>query len=158
MNLPEKAVARLNAGHDLAAQLPAFQEGMLRFIMVIPKTPSKHDHPEAWTGGTYHLDVLRDAASIMGYEIRYVSHDQKYTDTEWGMDYDYVLDDETTRIKRVFVQKQEEIAPALTAWTTEFDNLRDTGVFDSSLLTSPIDAYLDRPDERPHLWQPDFLP
>ena len=122
------------------------------------KYPVSSSIPEAWTGGTYQLDVLRDVASIMGYEIRYVSHDKKYTDTEWGMDYDYVLEDETTRIQRQFVRRQEQIAPALIDWTAEIDNLRDTGEFDSSLLNSPIDAYLDRPDERPHLWLPDLVP
>ena len=154
MNLPDEVIAKLHLGRDLAAELPA-QEPMRSFVMVMPQAPDRRKHPELWTEGLYGLRVLRDPSSITGYEIRYVSHDKKYTDREWGMDYDLVLEDETTRIKRLFVPKEEDLAAALTTWITDYSSLREVNTFDSSLLTSPIDYYLDHEyaDESEHLWR-----
>ena len=144
--------ARLHSGHEVVAEVPAPHPEMRSFVIVIPRVPNIREHPEAWIRG-FGQPTLRDAASISGYEVRYFLLHEKYTDTEWGWDYDYVLDDETTRVKRVFVQTDQEIEGALSPWSVIMAELHDPGQFDSSLVNSPIDSYLDRPAERPHLWR-----
>ncbi len=128
--------------------------------MVIPEVPTIHQYPEAWlnadmVGIPSHapLPKLRGPASIGGYEIRYIVHNAKYTDTDWGWDYDMVLDDKTTRIRRIFVSDENGIEAALSPWLNAMSLFRSQGEFDSSLVNSPIEGYLSRPEERPHLWE-----
>jgi len=118
--------------------------------------PDRYNHPEAWRewadkslGPAY---VLKDSSYITGYEIRYLRHDAKYTDTEWGWDYDLALNDQTTRIKRVFVEKEDEIEQAIRPWLKDLSWLSPAEEFDNSIVDSPLDYYLDRPYERPHIW------
>jgi hypothetical protein len=96
--------------------------------------------------GTYNASVG------CGYEIRYLKHKAKYTDTDWGWDYDLVLADEATRVKRLFVEAEAEIAPALTVWLTDLSTLQPAENIDSSLVNSPLDVYLACPEDFPHLW------
>ena len=158
MSIPLETLNQLSYGKAIAAELPASDPNRRAYIMVIPQAPSIHEHPEAWLhsdriGSAFApTPVLRDPALITGYEIRYLEHDAKYTDTEWGNDYDCVLDDETTRARRVFVQNEDEIEAALSPWPSEMEQLRAPQHFDSSLVNSPITGYLNRAEERPHLW------
>jgi hypothetical protein len=65
-----------------------------------------------------------------------------------------VLGDSTTRIKRTFVPTVEAITPAMTEWITEHTVFQHPHVFDSSLVSSPIEGYLEQVDVYPHLWRP----
>jgi hypothetical protein len=60
------------------------------------------------------------------------------------MDYDYVFDDSTTRVKRICVKREEEIGVALEQWLKDLSELKEPDDFDSSLVHSPIDGYLNR--------------
>jgi hypothetical protein len=60
---------------------------------------------------------LKDPSFISSFEIRYLEHHARYTDEEWGWDYDYVLDDQTTRVRRVYVKKASGAA-YLCAYTS----------------------------------------
>ena len=159
MSLPNGIINVLRQGKFVAAEIHAESSDFRAFVMVIPQVPNPYQHPEAWIhwghrpvpteGGVIRI---KDPSFITGYEIRYLKHLAKYTDEEWGMDYDYVLDDPTTRIKRIYVKREEEIEAALVRWLKDLSELKEPDDFDSSLVNSPIDSYLNRPDERPHLW------
>jgi hypothetical protein len=130
MSIPLKILNSLRYGRPVAAELPAPAPSHRAFIMVLPQVPRLHEHQEAWINGDRQgvvfapTPVLRDPASITGYEIRYLAHDAKYTDAEWGNDYDYVLDDETTRVRRVFVTREGDIEEALSPWLRDVSQLR----------------------------------
>ena len=62
------------------------------------------------------------------------------------------LNDQTTRIKRVFVEKEDEIEQAIRPWLKDLSWLSPAEEFDNSIVDSPLDYYLDRPYERPHIW------
>jgi hypothetical protein len=158
--LPLKMLNRLRQGKSLAAQVFLTEAGRSGcYVMVIPQVPTAHEKPELYLYagpryfGSGYVPVLRDHSSISGYEIRYVEHDAKYTNTDWGYDYDMVLDDESTRVQRRFVSSEGEIEAALLPWITDHTRLTSPEAFDSSLVNSPIDTYLDRREERPHLWR-----
>ena len=76
----------------------------------------------------------------------------EYTDTEWGWDYDMVLDDETTRVRRLFVDWEAEIGIVLAEWLTDGSAFRPLSEFDSSLVNTMLDAFFYHVRERPHLW------
>ena len=146
----------MQSGKSVAAELKAMRPEFRAFIMIIPKVPSPHENLDAWIPYLPYPSEsikLKDNSFINGFEIRFLEHDIKYTDEDWGWDYDYVLDDNTTRIKRVFVSQENEIESALAAWLKDLSQLQEPANFNSSLVNSPIESYLDRPDERPHLWK-----
>jgi hypothetical protein len=159
MTIPDGAKKILRTGKPVAAEIMASLPDNRAFVMVIPQVPDHHEFPEAWIhwghrpapndGGVIRL---KDPSFISGYEIRYLEHHSKYTDEEWGWDYDYVLDDRTTRVRRVFVTSEDEIYAAIAPWLEDLSQLQEPDQFDSSLVHSPIDYYLNRPEERPHLW------
>lgn len=156
MNLSQEIRNILHSGRSVAAEIAASQPDMLAFVVVIPKMPDLHNHPEAWREWADKslrlVYVLKDSSYITGYEIRYLRHAARYTDKDWGWDYDLVLSDPTTRVKRVFVEKVEEIEQAIKPWLNDLSWLRPAEEFDSSLVGSPLDYYLDRAEELPHLW------
>lgn len=129
MLIPSEIVEKLRLGDSIAAELENSAPDMKTYLIIIPKR------------------------SESKYEIRYLEHNKKYTDTDWGLDYDYVLDDKSTRIKRIFVESENEIANVLFKWIKDLTVLTTINDFDSSLIHSPIDCYLERTDERPHLWK-----
>ena len=153
MSLSLEMLARLRSGQDAAAEIASHHTAMRSYVLVIPQAPKRRENPAIWRQAKDSQYYLVDAASITGYEIRYLLHHEKYTDTNWGLDYDYVLDDETTRVRRVFLRNENEIEAAIERFGADVAALCDPDNFDSSLLNSPIDYYLDRPMERPHLWQ-----
>lgn len=149
MALPVEVIDRLHLGREVATEVPAPLPDKRAFVMVIPQVPPLHRdrgawNEEAWVIGTGEEAKLRDPGFISGYEVRYLLHHAKYTDTEWGWDYDHVLDDESTRIKRVFVQHEDNIEAALATWSVDAAALTKPGDFDSSLVNSPLNYYLDR--------------
>lgn len=159
MAIPDQIRKLLHSGRTVAAEIKARQPNHRAFILVIPQVPDPRQTPEAWihwghtpTPNEGGVIRLKDPSFISGFEIRYLEHHAKYTDEEWGWDYDYVLDDETTRVSRVFVANEGEIRAAISPWLEDLTQLQEPDKFDSSLIHSPLDYYLDRPNERPHLW------
>jgi len=57
--------------------------------------------------------VSENPSYISSFEIRYLKHHARYTDEEWGGDYDYMLDDQTTRVRRVHIKSAGEITSAI---------------------------------------------
>ncbi len=154
MTLPLKTIARLESGRAVAAEVTAPQPDTRAYVVILPQTPDSHEHPDRWLQSGTGEPWLRDPGDITGYEIRYLQHHAKYTDTDWGRDYDQVLGDTTTRVKRIFVSTTEDIELALVPWIAEGISFQHPHTFDSSLVSSPLEAYLDRRDAYPHLWQP----
>jgi hypothetical protein len=153
MPLSHQALHRLQTGRTVAAELPTPEPDFVSYVLVIPQVPNHHEHPEAWYRLGQFEPQLRDATRIKGYELRILKHHRKYTDAEWGWDYDQVLADRSTRVKRLYVIHLAEIETILAPWLTDLSLLRDPFGIDSSLVQSPIDGYLDKPQARPHLWQ-----
>jgi hypothetical protein len=148
----------LSRGWQVAAELPTKDVVQRAYIVVIPQVPNPHKNPEIWTKKSKDIRpgkaVLSSPEIIQGYEIRYLQHHFKYTDTDWGWDYDYVLEDKSTRVRRVFVINQEEIESRLAEFLPDSSKLELAENFDSSLVCSPITAYLDDdPQDYPHLWE-----
>ena len=159
MSLSAKVVTILKQGRIVGAELAAPRSDFRAFVLVIPELPDPKENPEAWhhQGDRPYRNEsgwvgLKDSSIISGFEIRYLEHHAKYTDEEWGLDYDYVLDDETTRIKRIHVKREDEIETVLSQWLEDLSELKKPDDFNSSLVNSTIDSYLNRSDERPHLW------
>ena len=124
--------------------------------MVIPQCPSRFERPDAWLHADNTLTafaptpVLRDPSLITGFEVRRVEHDARYTDEAWGNDADLALADETTRVRRAFVEAEGEIEAALAPWLDDVEKLGPPQDHDSALVNS---SHLGQPDEYPHLWQ-----
>ena len=159
MAIPDKVLSILRSGKPVAAELIATRQDFRAFVMVIPQVPNPHENPDAWIHWGHRPNPneggiirLKDSSSISGFEVRYLEHHAKYTDEDWGWDYDYVLDDSTTRVKRVFVTNEAEIEAAVAYWLKDLLQLREPDNLDSSLVNSPIEGYLNRPNERKHLW------
>ena len=108
MPLPLKILERLWYGKEVAVEVAA-EPGMRAFVSVIPQVPDKREHPEAYLyrGENAPRGGLRDPSSITGYEIRWLKHDAKYTYEAWTYDYDQVLDDNTTRVKRFLLDPKK---------------------------------------------------
>lgn len=159
MTIPDKARTILQNGRPVAAELTASRPEHRSFLMVIPQVPDPRENPDAWIHGERWLPPhdripvrLKEPSFIRGYEIRFLEHHSKYTEEEWGYDYDLVLGDETTRVRRVFVSSESEIEAGVVEWV-DLSQLQEAGEIDSALVNSPIEVYLNRPDERPHLWR-----
>ncbi|HEY8460152.1 MAG TPA: hypothetical protein VIM99_07210, partial [Blastocatellia bacterium] len=159
MTMPDRQQKILRSGKPLAAEITASRQNFRAFVMVIPQVPDPRETPEAWIhwghrpgpneGGVIRL---KDPSFISGFEIRYLEHHAKYADAEWGWDYDYALDDQTTRAQRAYVKSEDEIAAAIAPWLEDLSQLQEPENFDSSLVNNPIERYLDLLEERPHLW------
>lgn len=155
--MPSKILDRLRGGSSVAAEVVPQQTGTRAFVMIIPKETNSSYRSETRLNrddqSTDHTPGSESAKTVTKYEIRYLEHDAKYTDEMWGWDYDLVLDDKTTRIKRVFVEREQDVEEIVMKWLQDFSLLQSPEQFDSSLVNSPIDSYLDKQNERPHLWQ-----
>jgi hypothetical protein len=152
MTLEAKILARLRSGRAVAAQVAAPHPDARAYLVILPQCPGPHEAPERWVRSGNGEARLRDPADVTGYEIRYLQHHECYTDEAWGSDYDHVLADPTTRVRRIFVRSIEEVAPALAPWSADADPaFQHPHAFDSSLVASPIESYLDRPEDFPHL-------
>jgi len=157
MPLPLAILDILHSGWGVAAKLAAPIADMRAYIVVLPQTRSRREQPEAWYNVDWALRnprfVLRNPASITGYEVRYIAHKTEYNE-EWGYDTDTVLADKTTRIRRVFMQAESEIETALLPWLTDFSLLRHRLEFsNSSLLNCLEDWEIEQPEQYPHLWE-----
>ena len=127
--------------------------------MVIPQVPDVGKDPEAYIyqGENIQRHILRDPSSITGYEIRLLKHDAKYTDEAWALENDWVLYDETTRVKRLFVRREEDIEQAIMPWLPDTAYLHSPEKFGSSLVDSLTWSYSSLLEELPHLWLEDWV-
>ncbi|WP_404786354.1 hypothetical protein [Altericista sp. CCNU0014] len=117
MTIPSKILDFLHRGWEVAAELPVKDPEQRAYIMVIPQVPNWHKNPELWVKKSQDVQagkpILSTSDLIQGYEVRYLQHQAKYTDTAWGWDYDLVLEDPSTRVRRVFIQTEEELESEL---------------------------------------------
>jgi len=95
-------------------------------------------------------------AEIISYEIRLIKHKKIYTDENWGYDWDCVLNDKSTRIKRIFVNRTDdnyELESILTSLDIDINDFNRLRNYDSPVLDNVIDCYLEHPSGSPHLWK-----
>jgi hypothetical protein len=156
MPIPPQILNFLYRGWEVAAELFSKDLNFRTYILIIPQAPQPHYNPEMWKQskdirpGKLMLNTLD---LVQGYEIRYLHHHSKYTDTDFGWDYDIVLEDLTSRVRREFVQTEEDLEKKLNQRLSDLSQLELSEEFDSSLVGSPITAMLNRPQDYPHLWQ-----
>ena len=108
---------RLASGIELAASIPFANAAMRRFAHVIP-----HSN---------------------GYELRLITHLERYTEEAFGFDYDYAMQDQTTRLQRLFVNNVSSAISQLASWGCTEEMLVPPTSLDSCLVNSPLDAYLE---------------
>lgn len=108
---------KLASGLELAAQVPISNSSMRRYAHVIPRSN--------------------------GYELRLITHLEKYTEESFGFDYDYAMQDPTTRVRRIFVDTVSAAISRLASWGCPEDRLVSPNMLDSCLINSPIDVYLE---------------
>lgn len=156
MALSPKILARLNYGKEIAVEVAAKPE-MRAFVSIIPQVPDVKEQPDAYfyEGENRPRRRLLDPSLIIGYEIRWLTHKAKYTDVDWGGDYDIVLADKTTRIKRQFVGPEISIQEAVAPWLTDLSFFTHPLDLDSSLLDNWVPGYSDDPEKFSHLWLED---
>ena len=152
MTMLPTILARLNYGKEIAVEVAAEPE-MRAFVVVIPQVPDKQEYPNAYfyEGENRPRRRLLDPSLITGYEIRWLTHKAKYTKEHWGGDYDVVLADKTTRVKRILIRPEVSIQEAVAPWLTDMSFFVHPFDLDSSLVGSPIVGYLDDLEEFPHL-------
>ena len=79
-----------------------------------------------------------------------------YTHEEWGLDWDYVLDDTTTRVKRKCVNRSDdnhELEKALASLDIDINDFDRIGKYDSPIIDDVIDDIFEYPNNYPHLWE-----
>lgn len=84
------------------------------------------------------------------FEIRLIKHHERFTETEFGLDYDVALEDPRTRIRCFTATDDTSLIEILSGLGITYDSLLPARELDSCLLNSPIDAYL-KPGRIPHL-------
>lgn len=164
VTLPLAAWKELHRGLPVAAQIPQALPDTVAYLLVIPRVERLFEEPDC---GRRSARRVVDARTLprgtynrldnRGYEIRLIRHDARYTDEEWGWDYDLALDDETTRVRRLFVEEERVLPAALAPWREAADALGSAEPLDSTLVNSVLDWYLDQPRKiRRHLWREDW--
>lgn len=157
MAIPAKVLERLRYGKPVAAEIAADEPNRRTYLMVIPQVPNVREDPEAYMYKDENVrrHTLRDPSLITGYEIRLLKHDARYTDEAWAFQNDHVLYDKTTRVKRLFVKREEDIEQTIAPWLPDAAYLHSPEKFGSSLVDSLIWSYSSLLEENPHLWQED---
>jgi hypothetical protein len=117
----------LLAGGELAVQLPNDSQSLGTFLHIIPDGDGRFD-------------------------VRLFTHDSKYTEEHYGLDYDYAILDSTTRIARFNAIDFDSVCEHLNLLGVDIDDLEPPTSIDSCLVNTTIDSYL-APDRHPHLWQ-----
>jgi hypothetical protein len=156
MSIPPKILNYLYRGWEVAAELFSKDPNFRTYILIIPQAPEPHYYPDIWRQSKDIRPgklMLNTPNSVQGYEIRYLHHHFKYTDTDFGWDYDIVLEDLTSRVRREFIQTEDELENKLNQWLSDLSQLELSEEFDSSLVGSPITTMLNLSNDYPHLWQ-----
>jgi hypothetical protein len=152
LKLPDGLLECLNIKKvKMCVEVNSFQYKMKAYLIIFPIEEKKQQK--------YQTNLL----PITSYEVRYIRHKDIYTDTEWGSDYDQVLADETTRTKRHIVLRTEnnlELVNCLSLYSfdvTDFKHLLPYENFDSALVDSPIENYIENEKTFPHLFKVDYV-
>ena len=96
MALPENLLEYLHVKRIwVATEMRIAEDGMKAYAVIIPVREVRE------------LTHYNNLAETISYEIRLIKHKDIYTHEEWGLDWDYVIDDTSTRIKRIFVNRTE---------------------------------------------------
>ena len=90
------------------------------------------------------------------FELRLITHHERFTESAYALDYDCALEDSRTRVTRIFTEGVQATLDQLSAWGVTEDMLQTPDAFDSCLVNSPIDSYL-LPGKLPHLWVDDEI-
>src|SRR5262245_45957329 len=103
MRISQDLLQRLRSGDSIACELPCAEAGMRAFVEILGRTiPS--------------ASMFEPRVRVSGFEIRYLKHHERYTIGDYGNDYLWALDDESTVIRRSFVESEEQFAAALAPW------------------------------------------
>jgi len=127
----------------MATTMNILEDGMQGYVVIFPIREIKEQK---------HYNNLADTVS---YEVRLIKHKDIYTCEKWGYDWDYVLDDKTTRVKRIFVNRTDdnnELEKVLSSLDIDINDFNRIRIYDSPVLDNVLDSYLKRPDNSPHLW------
>lgn len=84
------------------------------------------------------------------FELRLITHHERFSETNYGWDYDYALKDLRTRVTRIEIVGIPAVFSQLAKWGTSESTLKATREFDSCLINSPLDYYI-LPGRVPHL-------
>lgn len=114
---PPRPFAALEKGWALAAELASVGAGLRCFAHVIPGEQDT-------------------------YELRLITHAARFTETAYGFDYDYAMQDAQTRVERRFVTGIPALNLLLQEYAIDEAMLCSIDAFDSCLLHGPIEAYL----------------
>lgn len=147
MELPELLLEYLHRKKvRVGFEIIGAEPGMKAYVLIFPIEKKEEQ--------IYRNNLL----PIASYEVRYIKHKEEYTDTKWGLDYDYVLEDKDTRIKRFFIERNNEnsnLLKVLSEFDIDFEDFKRLNFFDSALTDSPIKYYLKDKSIFPHLWKED---
>lgn len=145
MKLPELLLEYLHRKKvNVGFEINHAEDGMKAYVLVYPIEEQKEQK--------YKNNLL----PVVSYEIRYIKHREIYTDSKWGLDYDYVLADNTTRIKRIYagrVKDNTELSDALSNFDINAEDFKRLNFFDSALTESPIECYINDKNIFLHLWE-----
>ena len=140
--IPPDLLDKLHRRAMLAAEVPTSEPEMRAFVVVIPKVTV----PEPTT---------HNLSPVLGYEVRYIRHHAKWI-ADYGHDDDKVMNERTTRARRVFVPRQPNegaLIAALRAWLSDLASLRRPHELNSAVVYQQSDYYFQRPEDFPHLWE-----
>ena len=147
MELPESLLEYLHRKKvKVGFEIMNTESGMKSYVVIFPIEKKEEQ--------IYRNNLL----PIVSYEVRYIKHKEVYTDTKWGFDYDYVLEDKSTRIKRFYIERNNEnsnLLKVLSEFDIDFEDFKRLNFFDSALIDSPIDSYIKDKSIFPHLWKED---
>lgn len=120
--LPMHIINRLALGRDLAAALESRRPGFKAWVYIWPVVALPNYWKWSGNPGSEPRLVGAEKDRICGYGVRYVEMDEKYHDP--GMDADYAAADPTTLDEVCFVRDLDELALAISRYTTDFGQLR----------------------------------
>jgi len=145
MALPESLLECLHVKRiEMATAMNTTENGMQAYVVIFPIKEIKEQK------------YYNNLADTVSYEIRLIKHKDIYTHEKWGYDWDYVLDDMSTRIKRIFINRTDdnyELEKALRSLDIDINDFNRVRIYDSPILDDVIDCYIKCPDELPHLWK-----
>lgn len=121
MELPELLLEYLHRKKvRVGFEIIGAEPGMKAYVLIFPIEKKEEQ--------IYRNNLL----PIASYEVRYIKHKEEYTDTKWGLDYDYVLEDKDTRIKRFFIERNNEnsnLLKVLSEFDIDFEDFKRLNFF-----------------------------
>ena len=139
--LPPDILDKLHRRVTLAAEIPTSEPEMRAFVVVIPKVAV----PEPTT---------HNLSPVIAYEVRYIRHHAEYTADKYGHEADQILVEESTRLKRSFVNRQPnegELIAALREYFADLSLLQRPREFDSAVVEFLTEENMEVHEKLPHL-------